>query len=781
MLKAALTVLAIMFVAAAGVRPAAAQEQISGIDNIAAQVQRQIGQNHRQLIEKVELKLGDTMLYADEVEVFTDEDRLVARGNVALVQTTNRITADSAEFNYKTKLGTFRMAYGIANIKPPAARPGAGIAIPTATNQDTDVYFVGEIVEKIGPRKYRITKGGFTTCVQPTPRWELHADTVVLNIEHYTFLRNAIFSVKGVPMLYTPVMYYPTKKDDRATGILIPTIGSTSLRGESIHNAFFWAIGRSQDATFLHDWFSKTGQGYGSEYRYNFGSQSTGYLRGYTLREHTADYAQPDGSVLPQPGETSYQVQGAAQQVLPAHIMARARIDYFSSLAEAQSFNTNYTNAYTQSRSFGGNAVGAWSTYSMNATFDHTDSFSSETASTTYGNWPKISFTRNERLIPGTPLYFSAGTEYASLLRSAKDTADSSGDYSQDVTRFDFNPQIRFPFKQWQWFTVNSTLSWRDTYYTRSLVITDPTTNQTAPNAVDTGLNRRFFTVQSQITGPVFNRIFDTPENGYAEKFKHTIEPFLTVSRTSAIDDFARIIQIDGTDTIFGGVTQLTYGVNNRFYAKRPGAPGQRSQPREIFDVTVTQTHYSDSQAAHYDSQVSTASSTTTPSNYSPISINVRAMPTNELNATMNVDIDSRYLAIRQISASGSYTWSGRVQESVGWTKQGLIPQILGYNDPLNLTQTINGSSNVHTKDNRYGGIYYYTYDFMQGRMLQQRLSGFYNSQCCGVAFEYQTFNYGGVTAGLPVPADHRFFLSFTLAGLGNFSPFNGAMSGVTR
>ena len=781
MLKTALLVLAIGCLAAADVRRAAAQEQISGIDSIVAQTQRQIGQNHRQLVRNVELKLGDTMLYADEVEVFTDENRLVARGNVALVQTTNRITADSAEFNYKTRLGTFKSAYGIASIKPPVQAPTPGIAVPTATGLDTDVYFVGETIEKIGPRKYKITKGGFTTCVQPTPRWQLSADTIILNIEHYTFLRNAIFSVKGVPMLYTPIMYYPTKKDDRATGILIPTIGSTSLRGESIHNAFFWALGRSQDATLMHDWFSKTGQGYGSEYRYNYGAQSTGYLKAYTLREHGADYAQDNGQVITQPGGTSYQVQGAASQMLPEHIMARGRIDYFSSLAQAQSFNTNYTNAYTQSRSFGGNAVGAWSTYSMNATFDHTDSFSSETASTTYGSWPKISFSRNERLIPGTPLYFSAGTEYASLLRNAKDTASSGTNYSQDVTRFDFNPQIRFPFKQWQWFTVNSTLSWRDTYYTKSLVVTDPATNQTAPNAGDAGLNRRFFTVQSQIIGPVFNRIWDTPDNGYAEKFKHTIEPFVTVSRTSAIDNFTRIIQIDGTDTIYGGTTQLAYGVNNRFYAKRPGVAGQRSQPREILDVSITQTHYTNSEAAHYDSQYSTAASTTTPSNYSPISINVRAMPTNEVNATMSVDMDSRYLAIRQVSASGSYSWNGRIQETVGWSKQGFIPQISGYDNPLNLTQTINGSSNIHTKDNHYGGLYYYTYDFLQGRMLQQRLSAFYNTQCCGLAFEYQTFNYGGITAGLPVAADHRFFLSFTLAGLGNFSPFNGAMSGVAR
>jgi hypothetical protein len=63
---------------------------------------------------------------------------------------------------------------------------------------------------------------------------------------------------------------------------------------------------------------------------------------------------------------------------------------------------------------------------------------------------------------------------------------------------------------------------------------------------------------------------------------------------------------------------------------------------------------------------------------------------------------------------------------------------------------------------------------------VQQRISAFYNAQCCGLAMEYQTTNYG--VGGLsPIPSDHRFFLSFTLAGLGNFSPFNGALSGVPR
>jgi hypothetical protein len=50
------------------------------------------------------------------------------------------------------------------------------------------------------------------------------------------------------------------------------------------------------------------------------------------------------------------------------------------------------------------------------------------------------------------------------------------------------------------------------------------------------------------------------------------------------------------------------------------------------------------------------------------------------------------------------------------------------------------------------------------------------------VAFEYQAFSFGGITSvGGVVPTDHRFFLSFTLGGLGSFSPFSGAMGGVPR
>jgi Organic solvent tolerance protein OstA len=211
--------------------------------------------------------------------------------------------------------------------------------------------FFGEVVEKIGPRKYKITKGGFSTCAQPTPRWDLHAGTVILNVEHYTLLTNAVLNVKGVPMFYLPVLYYPTKKEDRATGFLIPTYGASSLRGQSIHNAFFWAIDRSQDATILHDWFSKTGQGVGTEYRYNFGQVADGNIRAYLLDQHASSYLQPDGSEVPGFAGRTYEIHGASNQMLPGGIRARGRVDYFSSIASSQTFNMNIYDATRNTRS----------------------------------------------------------------------------------------------------------------------------------------------------------------------------------------------------------------------------------------------------------------------------------------------------------------------------------------------------------------------------------------------------------------------------------------------
>ena len=284
---------------------------------------------------------NDVQLFADQAELFTDLDRMTASGNVVFVSPGNRISAERMEFNTRTKTGTFYNASGIANIE------NRGIDRSLFGSQEPDAYFWGEELEKLGPRTYKITHGGFTTCTQPTPRWEFVAGTVKLTLEKRAVMTNALLKVKDVPVFYLPGMYYPINKEDRATGFLIPIYGASTINGHTLRNAFFWAIDRSHDATIYGDYFSKTGYGYGGEYRYIQSPSSSGNVRTYVQREHDAAYEQPDGSDKVQPGIDSYQINGSMLQAIGTHVRLSANANYFSSLQAQQRSQVNLYAATT--------------------------------------------------------------------------------------------------------------------------------------------------------------------------------------------------------------------------------------------------------------------------------------------------------------------------------------------------------------------------------------------------------------------------------------------------
>ncbi len=740
---------------------ASAQQGPPGFDRSASNTRERIGENHWRLTGAVELDRLDMRIFAAQVDIYTDTHKADAVGNVLVTQGGDRISADRAVMDTTTHLGTFYHATGISTLSGTSAVNMFG-------TRDPDVYFYGDVIDKIGPKKYKITHGGFTTCVQPEPRWQIIAGTAIVNIGHYTILRNAVLEVKGVPLLYLPVMYYPTKKDDRATGFLIPQYGMSSIKGQSISNAFFWAINRSQDATVYNDWYSKTGTGVGSEYRYNYGQNSNGSFRAYLLNQHEAEYQSSSG-VTTIPGQRSYEMHGTLNQALFAGLRARANVDYFSSLTALQTYNTNIYNSSLNQRNYGGNISGAWGAYNLNATMNRAEYFYGSQSSSVTGGMPTIDFTRSPQRIGSTPVYVSVASEWANLLREAQATGTPVQNTGLD--RFDLLPTVRVPFTKWQFFTVNSTVSWRDTQYTRSL---DPITRQ----ITDSGLSRRYWDFQAQMVGPVLERIWDTPDNGFADKFKHSIQPYLNVERVSSIDNFNQIVQLDGVDAVVGPATNVSYGVNSLLFAKVKGG-GAVSQARDILDLGFAQSYYTNALTAQYDQQYETSFTGAPPSHFSPMAFSLRAVPTTNYSATVRAELDSQYHALRTISVNGSAAFGRLIQTTIGWSHRGYIPELSGFNDPTQLDNYVNGSITAHTHSNRFGGSYTSNYDILRGTMLQLRLSGYYTAQCCGIVVDYQTYNLTGINTLLPIAQDHRFNISFTLAGIGTFGNFFGALSGT--
>ena len=185
--------------------------------------------------------------------------RLIASGNVVFSAPDVRITADRVEYWTDDQTAVFHEACGWID-------PGDEVDRSMFGSQEPDMLFYGQMIERTGTRTYRITEGACTSCLQPTPRWQLVATSFTLNLDSYVLLLHAVLEVKGVPVFYLPGMFYPIQKDGRATGFLMPTYGASRHQGSSISNAFFWAIDRSQDATLYHDWFMRRGDGRGAEY-----------------------------------------------------------------------------------------------------------------------------------------------------------------------------------------------------------------------------------------------------------------------------------------------------------------------------------------------------------------------------------------------------------------------------------------------------------------------------------------------------------------------------------
>jgi LPS-assembly protein len=717
------------------------------------------------LIGPVEIVCNDLSLFADEVVYETDTRWIVATGNVTMQQPDLQVFAERAEIDGRTKLGTFFNANGTARIaqtSPDRSMFGT---------QEPDVMFYGEEIARVAPTTYTLKNAYFSTCVQPTPRWEFSGTTGTIRLDRYALLRHVVLRVKDVPLLYLPVIYYPINKEDRSTGFLIPTYGTSTYRGGSISNAFFWAISRSQDATFFHDWYTKTGQGVGAEYRYvaSPGSQGRMNFTMQSLRElGTGGSVDPGGRTT-----RSFRLDGDLNQELPGGFRMFGSANYITDVSSQQSYQN--LNAYSQRESgFRAQVSGnIGRRLRLAATADQRDFFYGTQKGQRTGRAPSISLALSDTPIGRSRIYYGASGEAAYLVRQ---NDLSNADTNTSLWRFDGGPSIRAPLSSLPFLTATGTASWR---ITRWMETVDPATGLNVP----VSMTRQLFDVRAQVVGPVLARVFQTPDNGYANGFKHLIEPSFSIQRTMPFFDQAqsnRVVKNDyAVDYLVGGVTTIRYGITNRLLARRPtpgaapGTPGALGVAREILTVELGQSYYTDARAQRSDSQYeSAAAASKVGGTFSPLQLTAISRPTDATSGQFRAEIDAEFRKLRSLTASGTVQ-SGLFQLTTGWSRRMVIEGLPGFDD-RSTYHFLDAATTVRTRDNRIGGTYSFNFDMKNTAFLQQRVVAYLNSQCCGVSFDWQSISL----PLLGIPSDRRFGISFTLAGIGSFSNPMGSFGG---
>ena len=735
--------------------PGAVQDPFFGTCTRTTQWQfERVTSTHLRLTGQVQIECPQMSFFADAIDIYTEPElRLVASGNVVFANPEGRIAAESVEFNIAKGTGTFHVASGILALGDQVDRAEFG-------GQEPEVYFYGDTIEKLEQRKYKLTRGGFTTCVQPTPRWEITSGSVMLTLGEYAVARNTVLRVKGVPLLYLPLLYYPIKEEARATGFLLPTYGASTLRGQTISNAFFWAIGDSQDATFFHDWFTKVGQGAGAEYRYVAGQGSYGNLKFYRLEQRQAEF-RLGGRIARLPAQSSYQFNGAGNHMIGQSVRLHQRIDYSTSILTQQLYQQSLYQASNATRTIEGGIAGTWGGLTTSALFQRTETFTGVDTSQLYGSTPRVTAALAPRRVLGLPVYASINNEFSHLpfrqMSGGKITSDKS------LERFDVSPSVRAALSRLTFLTLNTSASYRTTYYSRSA--------DGQGRIIEEPLVRRYLTLRSDVIGPVFSKIWDTPESGYSERMKHLIEPTYAFEYVPAIGNANQVLTLsDASDRIYGDTARFTYGVNNRVLYRTRTADGMGSTV-QMLSVGIQQTYYLTPRSSLNDTQYVSTGFRPRSVDLSDVALTVKLTPSPALDSTTRLEYDVQGEGLHVMSTSGT-TRIGASSSTVNYSRYRRRPTVTP-------ESSLSWSSALSFLNNRARGGYSLTWDIGRVGIMNQSVGFAYLAQCCGIQAEFQKFKYPQSRADFPIPSDRRFNVSFVLAGVGTFSNFLGAFGGL--
>jgi LPS-assembly protein len=149
------------------------------------------------------------------------------------------------------------------NYREPAKPIGIEALPPLSTSRgDAEVVFFE------GQDKKRLKNARYTTCEAGVDDWYIKAKEIELN--DYTqsgTAKNAYVEFKGVPLLYTPWMSF-SFNNERKSGLLAPTVGSTTNSGFEVAVPYYINIAPDKDATVSARYMSKRGLQLQGDFRY---------------------------------------------------------------------------------------------------------------------------------------------------------------------------------------------------------------------------------------------------------------------------------------------------------------------------------------------------------------------------------------------------------------------------------------------------------------------------------------------------------------------------------
>jgi LPS-assembly protein len=224
---------------------------VKGPDELPIEVRGGGGEVTREgdakLTDGVAIRQGDRELSAQEATYDASEGRFDVEGDVEFRSPTLRLKGGAGNWDTDGTGEFVRAEFELPE------RPARGSAESLRMTSQGDL-------------KLRDVR--FTTCPIGNEDWELRASAI--DIDQRTQQgrgRNVRVDLKGIPILYTPVISFPVG-DARKTGFLFPSFGNSDKSGFELGLPYYFNLAPNYDLTLTPFLLGRRGPGIGAEFRY---------------------------------------------------------------------------------------------------------------------------------------------------------------------------------------------------------------------------------------------------------------------------------------------------------------------------------------------------------------------------------------------------------------------------------------------------------------------------------------------------------------------------------
>jgi len=751
---------------------------------------------------RAEIHYRTYILRADQITYNADTGDSEEEGHVVLDggPYDEHVEASHSTYNIRTQVGTFYSVIGTVGF-----RVGKSRYVLTTSNP---FAFTGKIVEKHGPDHYLVRQGTVTTCELPHPKWLFSGRHIWVDVDGTAKIYNSDFQLMGIPVFYFPFVTHPVQKEERHTGLLIPSFGNSSTKGLIAGESVYWVFNRSMDATLGAEYYSKRGFFQHDEFRARPSDSSFLYFNYQGIADRGIGY--------PPQNQGGEDARFIAERPFGT-FRGVANVDYLSSFVFRIAFTDVYSQAIdseVRSQIFLSNTTNG---FHFNLLAERYQNFevcnpSTETTCVTLTqtelarilHTPSAFISSEERQLGNTPLYWSFESAAEGLQRREIGFRTAAL-----VGRFDLAPSLAMPL-QWRGWSFRPELTLRDTFYTEE---GNAAVSSTAINDI---LNRKSLEASVELRPPALSRVFDRPWLG--RKRKHVMAPRMRYDYVTGVNNFADILRFDATD-VLTNTNEVEYSLVNRIYAKRldpsikdcdvaamstltiggvpqvgavpwelPPSPDTQpcaSGPREILSWEIGQKYFFDptfgnALVAQQRNVFTTTADFTgiaflgSERRFAPIISRLRVETSPRTNTEWDVDYDLK---------------AGRINSSLALVNYHYGPFTIGGGDAfLRVIDTVSGTTAtncaVQTTNtanicefNQFRVLFGYGqlnkrglsaatsfgFDANLGALQYASAQTSYNWDCCGLSLEFRRFALGSVRN------ENQYRFAFTLANVGAF------------